>query len=131
MKKLPSSMLFAVITMLWSVPANALDPSASRICIKNSGSFLVSAATTCQVGNNKFTAGGTGNFPVGQTRCIDLTPYFNQGKLVKGMSCWAVANIEWGKQNHESGDNYTFDNNSSNTVNYEISGGTFSPSWLL
>jgi hypothetical protein len=48
----------------------------------------------------------------------------------EGDSCWVSVDIEAGTTNHESGDNFTLKKGAA-PVEYELRGGTLTPSWTL
>ncbi|MEJ0078290.1 MAG: hypothetical protein WDO17_23180 [Alphaproteobacteria bacterium] len=120
-----SALLLIAGTVL-SVPANAQDPSGSKVCIINNGGFVMRAATRCQKsGEGMVQSNGTGHFPLGSSRCINLKTDFNP-PVKDGASCWMFIDIDLGVA-RQSGENYTFDTNSANTVTYEVSGGGQNP----
>lgn len=68
----------------------------------------------------------TNNLPIGDSHTWDLSKY----GIALGTSCWAVADIAMGPNNHESGDNVTYDGDGTTAV-YDLTGTTLMPSFSL
>ncbi|HEV2857263.1 MAG TPA: hypothetical protein VGW80_02540 [Solirubrobacterales bacterium] len=61
---------------------------------------------------------------IDQHETIDLAKH----GFVAGEPCWVSCNIEAGRQNHQSGANFTYAPDGGTAV-YKITGGVWDPSW--
>ncbi|WP_437318469.1 hypothetical protein [Sorangium sp. So ce385] len=101
----------------------------SKVTVRHWGAFNMSFRVNCvnpdgTWKHSPYSANFAGGFGISKT--IELTGL----GIVDGANCWVTADISGGSSNHESGDNFTY-KASGGTANYEMRGGTLTPSWSL
>jgi hypothetical protein len=107
----------AVLTPSWDGP---IEPAA--VIIHNNGWFI-GRMRVKTAGKDSNQSGLVSQWKGTSWTFSELA---SQG-FKKGDDCWVSVDIEAGKTNHESGDNFTLEKGAA--VTYDLTGGVWNPSW--